>query len=454
MHRSEGARPSRHEWSSTWERAAGYFPAAYVFALPILICLLTVTPILAAEEGLKLPDLIREALKNNPEIQVSEAKTTAAEHRIPQVTSLADPMVMLGYENEGTDSLYTFNKDTKGMPAASRWMLSYAQMLPYPGKRALKGEMATRDAESLKALVGSVKLNTIVRVKELYYDLSLAYTTIDLLRDKTALFARTEEAALARYASGMAPQQEVLMAQTEKYMLLEREEMEKQKIKSLEAMLNAALGKDGSLPLGARPQQLSYSPYATDIEELIKKSRDNNPLIKSREKMEAAAAARVQMAKKEFYPDLTLGGTYFAKPPQYPDMWNITATVNVPIFYRQKQQQGVLEAESSLLETKRDVEAIKLMVSSSLRDNHSMVKTAETLMALYKDGLIPKAYQDFELSLSGYTTGKVEAITVITRLKALIDYELLYQGQFVQREKGIARLEAIAGIMDYDLGAK
>jgi len=454
MRRRGGVRPSYQDWRTLLTRAVGFFPAAALFFIGLLAVLFTAMPVPASEGELKLQSLIGEALKSNPEIHVSEAKTTAAEHRIPQVKSLADPMVMLGYENEGTDSLYTFNKDTKGMPAASRWMLSYSQMLPYPGKRALKGEMATQDAESLKALVGSVKLNIIARVKELYYDLSLAYTTIDLLRDKTALFARTEDAALARYASGVGPQQEVLMAQTEKYMLLEREEMEKQKIKSLEAMLNAALGRDGSLPLGARPEKLFYVPYGKGVEELIKKSQDNNPLIKSREKMAAGAAAKVQMAKKEFYPDFTLGGTYFAKPPQYPDMWNITATVNIPLYYKNKQEQGVLEAESSLLETKKDVEATKLMVSSSLRDNHSMVKTAETLMALYKDGLIPKAYQDFELSLAGYTTGKVEAITVITRLKALIDYELLYQGQFVQREKGIARLEAIAGIMDYEMGAK
>jgi len=71
-------------------------------------------------------------------------------------------MFMLGYENEGTDSLYTFNKDTKGMPADSRWMFSLSQMFPYPGKRALKGEMATRDAEGMKAMADSMKLNTVV----------------------------------------------------------------------------------------------------------------------------------------------------------------------------------------------------------------------------------------------------------------------------------------------------
>lgn len=60
--------------------------------------------------------------------------------------------------------------------------------------------------------------------------------------------------------------------------------------------------------------------------------------------------------------------------------------------------------------------------------------------------MIPKTYQDFELALAGYVTGKVEAITVINRLKSLLDFELLYWGQFVEREKAIARLEAIAAV--------
>ena len=67
-----------------------------------------------------------------------------------------------------------------------------------------------------------MKLKTIARIRELYYDLFLAYRNIDLLREKTVLFSRIEDAALARYSSGMGLQQEVLMAQTEKYMLLEK----------------------------------------------------------------------------------------------------------------------------------------------------------------------------------------------------------------------------------------
>jgi hypothetical protein len=36
-------------------------------------------------------------------------------------------------------------------------------------------------------------------------------------------------------------------------------------------------------------------------------------------------------------------------------------------------------------------------------------------------------------------------------LKALLDYELLYWTQFTEREKAIARIEALAGIMDFNL---
>jgi hypothetical protein len=57
--------------------------------------------------------------------------------------------------------------------------------------------------------------------------------------------------------------------------------------------------------------------------------------------------------------------------------------------------------------------------------------------------LIPKNSQDFELALSGYATGRTEAIVVINRLKTLLDYETLYWSQFTEREKAVARLQAI-----------
>jgi len=440
--------PKRGKGTTWWGMGRIIYPLLIVFSL------FPLSPLCAQEATLKLSDLIVEALKNNPEIKVASARVQAAGHRIPQAKALSDPMFMIGYENEGTDRLYSFNGEVKGMPADSRWMFSFSQMLPFPGKLSLKGEMASRDRESLVAMEEYTRRSTVVRVKELYLDLFLSYATIDLLREKTILFARIEDLALSRYSTGMAPQQEVLMAQTEKYMLIEKEEMETQKIQSIAAMLAATLGRNGAQSLTGRPERLSFQSFPYTLEELIELARKNSPLVQAKEKMVKVAETKVEMAKKEFYPDLTLGASYFARGSEFPDMWNVTATINLPLYYKDKQKQALLEAEANLLEAKRELEATNLMITSSLKDYFSMGKAAERLMNLFQEGLISKAEQDLEAALSGYAVGKVEAITVISRLKSLIDYELQYLKQFVEREKAIARMEGIVGIKDYGGRAK
>ena len=394
----------------------------------------------AADEALNLQALIDEAMKSNREIQAAESRWKASTYRIDQATGLPDPMVTFGYQNEG------WNKYTYGQMQGSQRMYGVSQTFPFPGKRSLRGEAASSDAGSVEASYKAVRFKTIATVKELFYELFLAYKNIDLIRDKTTLFSRIEGAALARYSSGMASQQEVLMAQTEKYMLLEKETMLKQKIQSLEAMLNNAVGREVSSPLG-RPLEPVSSAVPHSMDELTTMAYANSPELQSREKMIASSKTQVQLAQKEYYPDFTLAANVFQRTGEFEDMWSVTATINIPLFFH-KKQQAVAEAKSLSYSAQSELEAAKLMLSSSIRDNYSMLTTTEKLMGLYKTGLIPKTYQDFQLALSGYVSGKIEAITVINRLKSLLDYETLYWGQFVEREKAIARIEAIAGIAD------
>lgn len=403
----------------------------------ILALLMLSVGIAAAEEALDLQALIEEALANNHDILAAETRWQAATYRIDQATTLPDPMFMVGYQNEG------WNNYTLGKEQGSQWMYSLSQMFPFPGKRGLKGEMAARDAESSEALYRAQRLRTVAQVKELYYDLFLAYKNIDIIADKTALFSKIEDAALARYSSGMASQQEVLMAQTEKYMLLEKETMQRQKIRSLEAMLIAAVGREARVPLG-RPAEPARTPFTAGLEELQETALRQSPEVVSRERMVDGAQARVGMKEKEFFPDVTVAASVFQRTGPFADMWSVTATFNIPLYFGAKKQ-AVAEAHSLSTGARHELVAGRVMLSSGIKDNYSMLTASEKLMGLYKDGLIPKTYQDFELALSGYASGKVEAITVISRLKSLLDFETLYWGQFVEREKAIARIEALVG---------
>ena len=393
-----------------------------------------------AEDALDLDELVAEGVTKSPEILAAQARAQAAGFRIPQAKSLPDPMLMVGYQNEG------FQAFTIGRPenANAMGMSSLSQMFYFPGKRALKGEMATRDAESLAAMYQQARLQVASRIRQLYYSLFLSYKRIDILKENAGLYGRIEDAAASRYASGMGTQQEVIMAQTEKYMLLERQEMERQKIEALQGMLNTTVGREVTSPLG-RPAPSGSTPFDMTLENALAAAQEHSPEIRSKKKMAEGAEAKIRMAKKEYYPDITLGAGYFPRTQGLPDMWNLTATVNLPIFYKSKQRQALAEAQMGLVEAKRELAATELMVSSNMRDAFSMLEAAGRLMKLYREGLLPKASQDVELVFSGYATGKVEALTVITRIRNLLDVDLLYWDQFVEREKAIARLHEAVG---------
>jgi outer membrane protein, heavy metal efflux system len=405
----------------------------HTFIVALTVVLLGMS---AFTQELRLSDLTEEALKNSPEIQASLSKIEAARYRVPQTASLPDPMLMFGYQNEG------FDRYTYGEEQGSQWMFSASQQFLFPGKRSLKGEMAQRDVESMEAMHELLKLKTVARVKELYFDLFLAWKNIDLIRDKRKLFLRIEELTLARYAAGRAMQQEVLMAQTEKYMLLEKEEMFKQKIQSLEAMLRAATGRENGLPPG-RPVEPLRQPFSLDAAEAVKKALGNSPEIKSRNKIIEAADTRIRMAQKEYYPDFSINTAYANRAGDFKDMWSATATINIPLYFKTKQEPAVREAKAYLKQAKQELEAAKLMISAAVKDNYSMLRSSETLMDLYTKGLIPRNTQDVDLALTGYANGRTDLIVVISRLKTLLDYEILYWNQFVEREKAIARLQAI-----------
>ena len=82
----------------------------------------------------------------------------------------------------------------------------------------------------------------ISKVSQAYYDLVLITKELDLIRTRMPLIEQMEDIALKRYAAGTLTQDEALMAQAEKYMLLEAEEMAQGRRESAEAMIRQAMG--------------------------------------------------------------------------------------------------------------------------------------------------------------------------------------------------------------------
>jgi len=89
----------------------------------------------AAETSLELSGLIRELDAANPEIKAARQRWEMAQTVVPQVQTLPDPTLQLGYQK---------------MPMVEPFqgaMYEVGQEIPFPGKLRLKGEVAQRDAD-------------------------------------------------------------------------------------------------------------------------------------------------------------------------------------------------------------------------------------------------------------------------------------------------------------------
>lgn len=407
-----------------------------------------------------LTGLIEEALRNNPELHAAESRVDSGKHRVPQAGALPDPSLSAGYTNEG------LQKYTYGNSYDSVWTYGISQTVPFPGKLVQKSKVASKDVEVLQTQLWALRLQTVAKVKELYYELFLAYRTVALLEERIRLFEQVEKTALARYSAGMGDQRDAVMAQTEKYMLVERVEMARQRLQIAEGQFNAQLGRDVLTPV-AVPAEPSRAPYKESLEALLAKASFDAPDTRTSQKRLEKAQTKVEAAKQEFFPDVTLSAGYSSKgykaaqspiatgdqasgpagqSERWVDMWSGAVSVTIPLYFWTKQAEGLKESRADLSEARRDLESIKNMTAAAIRENFVMIKTSERIADLYTAGTIPKTRQDFELALAGYSGGKGDISGVIARLKTLLDSEVQYWTQVTDKQKAVARLEGLTGL--------
>ena len=72
------------------------------------------------------------------------------------------------------------------------------------------------------------------------------------------------------------------------------------------------------------------------------------------------------------------------------DMWALTASIPLPLFYKQKQGAAIAESSWNLTGARKELETSKLRIISEIRDNLAMVSSSERVMVLYPECTDPQ----------------------------------------------------------------
>src|SRR6059058_1074282 len=389
-----------------------------------------------------LSELLAEAEKNNPQIEAARQGWQAAKQVPTQVSTLPDPQFNL--QNVSVGSPRPFAGYTNSDFAYLG--LGVSQDITYPGKLRLRSEIAKREADVSQQQLESVRRSVLADVKAVYFRLAYLAKTLTILESDGELLKQVEQAADARYRSGMGTQQDVLQSQLQKTKLVREIAMHHLEVGKLEAQLKQLLNRpqDSS---DIEPADLTETPLPQAYDELLAAAKSQNPELAASQKMIDKQSLQVDLARKDFYPDFNVQYMWQrTDPTQFRAYYILTFGVRVPIYRGHKQRPELAQAQAEQLHARSEFEALSHQLASELRAQYVTAQQTAELLKIHREGLAPQARSTFQAGLAAYQSNKQDFQAVLTAFLDVLHLDEEYWQNLAEYETAIARLEQITGL--------
>jgi len=391
-----------------------------------------------------LQALIAEALKANPEVRQMRSLHTASKEAVRSAGALDDPDFAVVLKDLPVDT-WSFNKEDM-----TQKMLELSQKIPFPGKRRLRSEVAASQADS-DSYAYQDKANEVrAKVVTVYWTLSLAYTGYGLTQKNKQFWEQVVRVAETRYGVGQGQQADVIQAQVELGNYLDRLLQWTQRQESARADLNALRSQPPQTAV-AQPAPLKPRPFTLNLEELLARA-GTRPQLQALKALIAKQEKAVDLAKKDYFPDFTLGVAYGFRenlgPPlnvKQPDMFSSKVMVNLPIWHGSKIKPRIRE-EQAKQEAAKDAHLSALnQLSAAIKDRHAKLQRLSRQISLFDQGIVPQARQAATASLASYQVGTVDFAQLYQSQIAVYMAELQLQEYLKDFEENWAELEWLLG---------
>ncbi len=441
-----------------------------------------------AAESLELPtlddsatieDFLAYAAFNNPGLESAFNLWKAALERVTQEKTLPDPRFT--YRN--------FIREVETRVGPQKQALGLSQMFPWFGKLELRGGVAAEAARAAQQRYENEKLRLFYEVKDTYYEYYYLGRAIDVVRENFELVEYLESVARARYKTASTGHPDVIRAQVEMGKLEDQLSSLRDLLVPVIARLNAALNRptNAKLPL---PKTVPEANVSVTNEELLAWLSQENPTLKTLDHEIERARRAVALARKEYYPDITLGVDYtevgqakrmggqgFRNPAAVRsasrfsggmgdmidayalgrsfsrgsrpsdsgrDVWMVSLSMNLPIW-RDKYAAGEREARARYLAALGARTQQENTLTSTAQRALFEHRDAGRKIALYRDVLIPKAKESIGSTETAFRAGSATFLDLVDAERTLLEFELSFERALANRVQRLAELEWLVG---------
>jgi outer membrane protein, heavy metal efflux system len=410
------------------------------YCLTILLLLASTCGSLRAAEVMTLQQATQQALATNPQVRAARYRWESAKHQIIQNYIPADPQ--FAYTN--FDSWRGF------LYGSGNHNITVTQSLQFPGKGLLQGRNSTRTAEIARLTYLAALRDVRAQVETAYYQIQLDLALNDLIGENVANLERVLNVTKIAYMANLVTQGDFINA---KFALeAEREQLRQQSVTILndKTALNILLVRRPDEPLEV-DRKFDLASFEATLDQVIDHAVSSRQEILEAVLTEKSQDTALTLAQLEYAPDYQIGFGFdhwliasFAPQPNHTETWNFLVSFNMPIFFWAKNED-IARAHQDLNAAREDLESVRLQTEGTVTALYRQILRSRETALLYRDTLVPLAYQAFEVMLVAYQSGKTDFTTLISTFHQWHDARSTYLQAVNALLAGKVALEQAAG---------
>jgi outer membrane protein TolC len=318
------------------------------------------------------------------------------------------------------------------------------QSLPWYGKSALQRGVAGAQVSQAQSQTAASWAELSSRIKTTYA-MNYFLLASERLTDKTrSLLANLEEIVSARYANGLASQQEVIQVQIESSTLQTELISLQNERHHAHAQLNTLLARPVNAVLEDANQFRALPPVAKlDEAVLLDTLHQHNPQLQLAAAALNGAEKNHDLAQLSRYPGITLG-VASTQSGNAIKSWDLMLEFNLPLQQATRHSQ-IGEAEALRAAATARQQMVVNQLESALLENVSALTAARRTEELITRRVLPQSEMAFQATLSSYQQGKASFAQLMAAQRQI------FQGQQQQlkaqfdAQLRLAELEKILG---------
>lgn len=388
----------------------------------------------SAARGETLPELTREALRKNSELQVLEQSVAAAKGGVVTARTFQNPELSVAPGMRRTRGQGGSQKEFHGE-------LALSQLFKFPGKRALEIALAQHGVRGSELALEAFRFQIAAKVRRAFYEMLGAQRTTTIRQEQVESAKVFAEAARKRAESGFAGDFETIKSEADLISANKALAEAQGRVTGSRVALNTLVARPPSSALHLTGTLGNIAPRGS-LRDFVALAMARNPALRAQQLAAEKADLSLRATRFGRRPDFAVGPSIeYLKDEQ---TYGLSATLALPLWDQKKGeiQTATAEHQKALAE----LEKLRAEVRGEVTRSAEALSIASSQLTLYSPAFIERLKAFVEQAEQGYAQNATSLLIYLDAKRTYFETLTNYYDALSKVAESRADLESAVGV--------